>query len=127
MVEGLLKGFPSKAMKLFVAVSPLLHDDDYVALGPILWANCLDETVDSPSTGPVSGNRFVERALLTITQASFLLMQCAERCTMSFMALIEVDLRRHGAFLHSIGRALMPSAALMRGHDCKRSAGLVFL
>ncbi|EAU89667.2 hypothetical protein CC1G_02556 [Coprinopsis cinerea okayama7 len=77
LIDGLLKGFASKAMKLFVAVSPLLMEDDYVELGSILWERCLDTTVDSPSTGP----------------ACFLLMQCAERATRSFLALIEVDLQ----------------------------------
>ncbi|TFK26094.1 hypothetical protein FA15DRAFT_589155 [Coprinopsis marcescibilis] len=77
LIQGLVKGFISKALKLLVAVSPLLSEDDYLELGPILWEHCLATNVDSPSTAP----------------ACFLLMQCAEKTTLRFLAVIEVDIQ----------------------------------
>ena len=53
LIEGLLKGFPSKALKLFVAVSPLLGESDYKRIAPILWESSLIGDVDAASTASV--------------------------------------------------------------------------
>ncbi|KAF6764107.1 hypothetical protein DFP72DRAFT_986293 [Ephemerocybe angulata] len=62
LIDGLLKGFPSKALKLLVVVSPMLHEGDYLRIAPILWENA---------------------------SACFLVMQCAEKTSMDTLAMIE--------------------------------------
>ena len=62
LIDSLSKGYPSKSMKFFVAMSALIAKDDYRILGPILWQHCLLNNADSSLT----------------TSAYFLLMQCAE-------------------------------------------------
>lgn len=53
LIDGLLKGFTSKALKLFVVVSPLLAEVDYCRIAPILWENGLMDTVDASMTASV--------------------------------------------------------------------------
>lgn len=77
LIDSLSKGYPSKSMKLFVAVSILIATEDYQGLGPILWQHCLLDNVDLSSTA----------------SACFLLMQCAERNPLDFLAVIEVDMQ----------------------------------
>jgi hypothetical protein len=54
LLDGLLKGFPSKALKLFVAISPMLSEDDYRRITPVLWENGLRANLDAGVTGSVS-------------------------------------------------------------------------
>ncbi|KAF8965019.1 hypothetical protein BDZ97DRAFT_1813196 [Flammula alnicola] len=77
LIDSLSKGYPHKAMKLFVAVSTIIPTEDYKNLGPLLWQHCLLDNVDSSSTA----------------SACFLLMQCAERTPMDVLAVMEVDLQ----------------------------------
>ncbi|KAF5334688.1 hypothetical protein D9611_011945 [Ephemerocybe angulata] len=77
LIDGLLKGFPSKALKLLVVVSPMLHEGDYLRIAPILWENGLADTGDASTTA----------------SACFLVMQCAEKTSMDTLAMIEVNLR----------------------------------
>ncbi|KAJ2914446.1 hypothetical protein MD484_g5972, partial [Candolleomyces efflorescens] len=77
LLDGLLKGFPSKALKLFVAISPMLSEEDYRRITPVLWESGLRANLDAGVTG----------------SACFLLMQCAEKMSVETLALIEVDLR----------------------------------
>jgi len=77
LIDSLSKSYPSKSMKLFVAMSTLITTEDYQSLGPILWQQCLLDNVDSSSTA----------------SACFLLMQCAERNPMDLLAVIEVDMQ----------------------------------
>lgn len=53
LLDGLLKGFPSKALKLFVVVSPMLNEADYRRIAPSLWENGLMDTVDASTTASV--------------------------------------------------------------------------
>ena len=77
LIDSLSKGYPSKSMKLFVAMSTLIATEDYQNLAHILWQNCLLDNVDSSSTA----------------SACFLLMQCAERNPMDLLAVVEVDMQ----------------------------------
>ena len=54
LLDGLLKGFPSKALKLLVVVSTMLNEADYRRIAPILWENGLTDTVDASATASVS-------------------------------------------------------------------------
>lgn len=53
LIDSLSKGFPSKAMKLLVAMSSLITVEDYRRLGPVLWVQGFDES-DYTSTASVS-------------------------------------------------------------------------
>jgi hypothetical protein len=53
LIESLSKGYVLKAMKLFVSLSAIISPDDYQHLGPLLWENCLEPNVGSPSTASV--------------------------------------------------------------------------
>jgi hypothetical protein len=77
LIDSLSKGYPSKSLKLFVAMSTLIAKDDYRTLGPILWQHCMLDNTDSSLTA----------------SACFLLMQCAERNPMDLLAVIEVDMQ----------------------------------
>lgn len=52
-IDSLAKGYLSKALKLFVAISNLISEEDCRALGPQLWQHCLLDNVDSSSTASV--------------------------------------------------------------------------
>ncbi|KDR79961.1 hypothetical protein GALMADRAFT_242128 [Galerina marginata CBS 339.88] len=77
LIDSLSKGYPSKALKLFVTMSTLIAEEDYRSLGPLLWEHCLLDNADSSSTA----------------SACFLLMQCAEKTPLDLLAVIEVDLQ----------------------------------
>jgi len=53
IIESLSKGYTSRALKLFVAMSTLISESEYLMLGPILWENCLLDNADSSSTAAV--------------------------------------------------------------------------
>ncbi|KAF9467893.1 hypothetical protein BDZ94DRAFT_914598 [Collybia nuda] len=76
LVISLSKGFVAKAMKLLVTVSALLTPNDYRRLGPYLWAELVSD----------GDNSFT-------SSASFLIMQCAEKTPLDFLAVMEVDLQ----------------------------------
>ncbi|KAF8183119.1 hypothetical protein BJ912DRAFT_1144895 [Pholiota molesta] len=76
-IDSLSKGYLSKALKLFVAISNLISEEDCRTLGPQLWQHCLFDNVDSSSTAA----------------ACFMLMQCAEKTPMDVLAMIEVDMQ----------------------------------
>jgi len=84
LIDSLSKGYPPKSMKLFVAVSTLIANEDYQILGPILWQHCMLDNVDSSLTA----------------SACFLLMQCAERNPMDLLAVIEVDMQTLATFFY---------------------------
>ena len=71
LLDGLLKGFPSKALKLFVVVSTMLNEADYRRIAPILWENGLMDTVDASTTASVRSISY-RRALLTVVIGVFL-------------------------------------------------------
>ncbi|KAF9485001.1 hypothetical protein BDN70DRAFT_848598 [Pholiota conissans] len=77
LIDSLSKGYVSKALKLFVAMSNLITEDDCRNLGPQLWQNCMLDNTDSSSTA----------------SACFMLMQCAEKNPIDVLAIIEVDLQ----------------------------------
>ncbi|KAF8905252.1 hypothetical protein CPB84DRAFT_1814223 [Gymnopilus junonius] len=77
LLDSLSKGYPSKAMKLFVTMSTFIAEEDYHTLGPLLWQHCLYDNVDPSSTA----------------SACFLLMQCAEKMPIDLLAIIQVDLQ----------------------------------
>ncbi|KAH9478690.1 Protein unc-80-like protein [Psilocybe cubensis] len=77
LLKSLGKGYSPKAMKLFVALSALIAEEEYLNLGPLLWQHCLLDNVDASSTA----------------SACFLLMQCAEKTPIDLKAIIEVDLQ----------------------------------
>lgn len=95
LLDGLLKGFPSKALKLFVVVSSMLNEADYRRIAPSLWENGLMDTVDASSTASVGvcvGSHW--DCCSYKTQACFLIMQCAEKTPMDTLTLIEIELLR---------------------------------
>jgi len=53
LIDSLSKGYLSKAMKLFVALSALISAEDYQRLGHILWQHCLLDNIDASSTASV--------------------------------------------------------------------------
>lgn len=71
LLDGLLKGFPSKALKLFVVVSTMLTETDYRRIAPILWENGLTDTVDASATASVCLINPC-RALLTVVEGMLL-------------------------------------------------------
>lgn len=54
LLKSLSKGYTPKAMKLFVALSALIVEEDYHTLGPLLWQHCLLDNIDASSTASVS-------------------------------------------------------------------------
>lgn len=72
LLDGLLKGFPSKALKLFVGISPLLSEDDYVRIAPIMWQSGLKANVDAGVTSSVSiVQKDIQMRYLTIFRLAF--------------------------------------------------------
>jgi len=53
LIDFLPKGYISRTMKLFVAVSPLISVEDYRRLGPSLWQHCLLDNTDTSSNPSV--------------------------------------------------------------------------
>ena len=53
LIDSLSKGYISRTMKLFVAVSPLISAEDYRRLGPTLWQHCLLDNADTSSNPSV--------------------------------------------------------------------------
>jgi len=53
LIDSLSKGYISRIMKLFVAVSPLISVEDYRRLGPTLWQHCLLDNTDTSSNPSV--------------------------------------------------------------------------
>ncbi|KAJ3513514.1 hypothetical protein NLJ89_g2905 [Agrocybe chaxingu] len=77
LIDSLSKGYISRTMKLFVAMSTLISVQDYQNLAPSLWQHSLVDNMDPSSTA----------------SACFLLMQCAEKAPLDLQAIIEVDLQ----------------------------------
>ncbi|CAA7264275.1 unnamed protein product [Cyclocybe aegerita] len=77
LIDSLSKGYISRTMKLFVALSTLISVQDYQNLAPSLWQHSLVDNMDPSSTA----------------SACFLLMQCAEKAPLDLQAIIEVDLQ----------------------------------
>ncbi|KAJ7050907.1 hypothetical protein C8F01DRAFT_1000073 [Mycena amicta] len=74
LVSSLSKGFPHKALKLFVTMATLLTGDDLLGLGPLIWEHHLSDADTS-----------------VVASACFIIMQCAERTPHEMMVLMEVD------------------------------------
>lgn len=54
LLDSLQKGYTRKALKLFVAMSMMLNNDDLKKLGPLIWDQHLDETDDPSAVAAVS-------------------------------------------------------------------------
>ncbi|KAJ7060983.1 hypothetical protein C8F01DRAFT_1058277 [Mycena amicta] len=76
LVSSLSKGFPHKALKLFVTMATLLTGDNLLSLGPFIWEHHLSGADTS-----------------VVASACFIIMQCAERTPHEMMVLMEVDFR----------------------------------
>lgn len=53
LIDSLSNGYIPKALKLLVAISPLLSPQDYETLGPLLWEHCLLDNEDASLTASV--------------------------------------------------------------------------
>jgi hypothetical protein len=53
LIDSLSNGYLPKALKLLVAVSPLVSSEDYETLGPLLWEHCLLDNEDTSLTASV--------------------------------------------------------------------------
>ncbi|ESK89667.1 unc-80-like protein [Moniliophthora roreri MCA 2997] len=76
LLNGLAKGYARRALKLMVAMSGVISLEDYTRIGGLLWNHHMDES--DPSV---------------LTSTCFLIMQCAEKTPLDFLANIEVDLQ----------------------------------
>ncbi|KAJ3934148.1 MAG: hypothetical protein NXY57DRAFT_995571 [Lentinula lateritia] len=76
ILEAMYKGFEARALKLLVAMSSLIHLDDYRRIGTILWQQHLED--NDPRT---------------LSSICFLVMQCAEKNPHDLLANIEIDLQ----------------------------------
>ncbi|KAJ4490126.1 hypothetical protein J3R30DRAFT_3419267 [Lentinula aciculospora] len=76
ILEAMAKGFQPRALKLMVAMSALIHLDDFRRIGTILWRHHLED--NDPKT---------------LSSICFLVMQCAEKNPHDLLASIEVDLQ----------------------------------
>ncbi|KAG2143033.1 hypothetical protein DEU56DRAFT_884580 [Suillus clintonianus] len=76
LLSSLPRSITRQALHLLVVISACLTPEDYLLVGPFLWARCFDWAEP--------------RAVLS---ASFLVMQCAEKTPESVLELIRNDLR----------------------------------
>ncbi|KAJ3746695.1 hypothetical protein DFH05DRAFT_1395192 [Lentinula detonsa] len=76
ILEAISRGFEARATKLMVAMSGLIHVEDFRRIGTILWQRHLEQ--NDPKT---------------LSSVCFLIMQCAEKNPHDLLANIEVDLR----------------------------------
>ncbi|KAJ3966535.1 hypothetical protein EV361DRAFT_934787 [Lentinula raphanica] len=76
ILDAMSRGFEARALKLMVAMSGLIHVEDFRRIGTILWQRHLEET--DPKN---------------LSSVCFLIMQCAEKNPDDLLANIEVDLR----------------------------------
>ncbi|KAG0706951.1 hypothetical protein DFH29DRAFT_96804 [Suillus ampliporus] len=76
LLSTLPQSLTPQALNLLVVISACLTSEDYLLIGPSLWARCFDWAEP--------------RAVLSV---SFLIMQCAEKAPQSVIKLIRSDLR----------------------------------
>ncbi|KAG2363688.1 hypothetical protein BDR07DRAFT_1375622 [Suillus spraguei] len=76
LLSSLPRSLTRQALKLLVVISACLTSEDYLLMGPSLWARCLDWAEPQ-----------------AVLSASFLIMQCAEKAPHSILELIRNDLR----------------------------------
>ncbi|KAG2154177.1 uncharacterized protein EDB93DRAFT_1269271 [Suillus bovinus] len=76
LLSSLPQSLTRQVLNLLVVISACLTSDDYLLIGPSLWARCFDWTEPQ-----------------AVLSASFLVMQCAEKVPHSILELIRDDLR----------------------------------
>lgn len=63
LIDSLSDGYIPKALKLLVAISPLVSAEDYETLGPLLWEHCLLDNEDASLTASVCTISFLMHVL----------------------------------------------------------------
>ena len=81
-------------LELLVSISNSLSPEDFTNLGPLVWSDFL-ESDDPKTTAAVRTLKFLAWCKLKIKKASFLVMQCAEKASESFISSIKSDLSRY--------------------------------
>ncbi|KAI9507284.1 hypothetical protein F5148DRAFT_1285409 [Russula earlei] len=80
-LKSFSKGLITNALRLLVAVSGILSQENYESLGGFLWQGCLTQApyeVQTSVRSYSSGASLINLSFITTVQATFLFMQCAE-------------------------------------------------
>ena len=91
------KGLKANSLRLLVAVSGLLSREDHESLCAFLWQSCLIQAPCEIQTLVGSyciGICRIDLQFVLATQATFLIMQCAENAPTAIQDLMRTDIRR---------------------------------
>jgi len=91
LAEG---GFILPAVKLLVTVSTIMNPSDWSRIAPLVWYRGLSSgrIDENPSRGGGSGNASGNQEPKALV--CFLVMQCAEKNSQDFRAMVEQDMQR---------------------------------
>lgn len=124
LLAALAKGYICRIMKLLVTVSLVLEPEDFGRIGPIVWDRylCVDDNVDVSTVGSVHLSSSSSKRKLIVPQASFLIMQCAEKTPADIQATIQVDFNRYAWTLYN--NHLFNLSVWIEIQNCEQLLGL---
>ena len=96
LLENFFEGLLSNSLRLLVAVSGLLSKVDHESLCPFLWGSCLTQVASEIQTSVgshLAAVHLIDFGFVT-PQATFLIMQCAEKAPAAVFSLIKGDITR---------------------------------
>ena len=97
MLDDLHGLYLETMLPLLVLVSGLLNQDHYIQLASTLWRCLTDATTEIiPAVRHVVAS--ADTCLLTVTKATFLVMQCAEKASVHIVRAAENDLSQYAFF-----------------------------